>query len=112
MGLTGASLNRFREKVDVVLDDAFPAELVIAGYSINASGVGGKTMTEMINTGESQNFRFPFRILTASLLAPLQVGDSLEWKISVERSIPLEVIEISERPHEARIAIVCRKRRL
>lgn len=112
MGLTGASLNRFRQQVDAVLDDAFPVELLIASHSVTGSGVGGKTMTDFVNGGETKTFRFPFRIPSASLLVPLQVGDSLEWKISPTRSIPLEITDVSERPHEARVAIVCKIRRV
>jgi len=112
MGLTGNNLNRFRQRVDAVLDDAFPVELIIGGRSVFGSGPGGKTMTDFINGGESKNFRFPFRIPANALETPLEVGDSLQWKISVTRSIDLEVTDFSERPHEARVAITCKKRRV
>jgi hypothetical protein len=112
MGLTGASLNRFRKKVDAVLDDAFAADLLIGNHSVTGSCPGGKIMTEFVEAGESKNFRFPFRIPAASLLSPLQIGDALEWQISPTHSIALEVIEVSTRPHEERIAITCKKRRV
>jgi hypothetical protein len=112
MGLTGAGLNRFRNQVDAVLDDAFPVELIIAGMSVFGSGPGGKTMTDFVEAGETKNFRFPFRIPADSLATPLAVGDALEWKISDARSIALEVADVSERPHETRVAITCKKRRV
>lgn len=111
MSLTGAALNRFRSRVDNVLDDAFPCTLLIAGVSVSASGPGAKTTTDYITGGESTNFRFPFRIPLASLVTPLAVGDSLAWVVSPIRTIALEITEISERPHDARISITCKNRR-
>lgn len=112
MSLRGSSLNRFRERVDAVLEDAFPAELEIKGHSIACSGPGSKVMNDYMEGGYSMNFRFPFRIQRSSLIEPLQVGDSLEWLIEGERAMPLEVVEISFRPHESRVAIVCKNRRV
>lgn len=106
MSLSGASLNRFRNRVDAVLDAAFPVTLIIASVPIAAAGPGGKTVTDFMDAGESTNFRFPFRILKSLLATPPKVGDAMQWE-----SIALEIIEVSHRPHDDRYSIVCRSRR-
>ena len=112
MSLTGASLNRFRARVDAVLDDAFPVTLIIASLTVTASSPGGKTLTDYINGGETTNFRIPFRIPISSLAAAPQVGDSLNWQLADATLIPLEITEIAIRPHESRYSIVCKSRRV
>lgn len=111
MSLSGANLNRFRRRVDAVLDDAFPVTLRIAGIPVNASGPGGKTVTDFMDAGEATNFRFPFRILKSLLPTPPAVGESLDWQLADTSLIPLEITEIAIRPHEDRYAIVCKSRR-
>jgi hypothetical protein len=111
MSLSGASLNRFRNRVDAVLDDAFPVTLIIASVPVAAAGPGGKTVTDFMDAGESTNFRFPFRILKSLLATPPAVGDAIDWQIEVGNTLPLEVAEIAVRPHEDRYSIICKSRR-
>lgn len=112
MGLTGNSLNRFRRKVDAVLDDVFPADLLFGVQRVAGSGPGGRIVTEYMEGGESKNFRFPFRIPISSLTAAPQVGDSVDWIVSPTETLLLEIIEVSRRPHEDRYQILCRNRRV
>lgn len=110
MGLTGKGLNRFRKRVDSVLEDMFPVTLLIDGHTYQGSGPGARIATEFTAGGERQNFRFPFRVPKSRLAKGPAVGDSLVWKVDDLTEILLEVIEIATRPHEDRWSFTCRKR--
>jgi hypothetical protein len=114
MGLSASSINRFRDRVDETLAEMFPCSLRILGTTVAASGPGAKTTSEYIDSGESEQFRFPFRILKTAVPAgwkPLK-GASVEWVLEDGSTIPLEIIEAGVRPHETRHSIVCRLRRV
>lgn len=112
MGLSGASLNRFRRRVDATLEDLFPAVLVIGGVEVSGSGPGGRTMTEYMDGGEATNFRHRFR-LAKSVLPDWQpvVGAAVDWKISETETLAMEIREVVTAPHEDRWGFVCGKRR-
>jgi hypothetical protein len=111
MGLTGSRLNRFRQRIDAVLLDVLPAELIFDGVSVAASSPGGRVTTEFIEGGESTNLRIPFRIPIQNLATAPVTGAKVDWKISDTLTIPLEVIEAPLRPNEGVWSITCRKRR-
>jgi hypothetical protein len=111
MGLTGAGLNRFRERVDEVLLDVFPATLMIGGKRVEGSGPGGKAVATFENFGEQEDFRFPFRVPGAALVKPLRVGVSVDWILSPTQVLKLEVVEAPLRPHESSVSFTCKKRR-
>ena len=113
MGFTAAAFSSLRKRVDLALRASFPAELVIGSLHITASSPGGKTVSEYLEGGESENFRIPFRVPRAACptgWAPLK-GASLDWVISPAETMPLEIIEVSIRPSEDTWAIACRRRR-
>jgi hypothetical protein len=113
MGLNAASVQRFRTMVDKVLCEMFPAVLVIEGLEVASSGPGGKTVSDYMEGGQSENFRFPFRIPRAA--CPVgwtpRHGISLEWKISDTETLALEIIQAHVHPHEDVWEAVARKRR-
>lgn len=113
MGLTGSGLNRFRKKVDKVLTDAFPAMIKIKGIPVEgASCPGGRTTSSFVDGGESENYRFPFRVPVANVEHHPKMGDAVDWEIDELTTLNLEVIECSRRPHEDRYQMFCRKRRV
>lgn len=114
MGLNAASVSRFRNSIDKVLCEMFPAALVIDSVEVAASGPGGKTVSEFTDGGESENFRFPFRVFR-SLCPPAWQpvkGGSLDWKISDTETIALEIIQVAVHPWEAVWEFTARKRRV
>ena len=114
MSLSSASLNRFRARVDSVLEELFPVTLVIGSTIVQASGPGGRTVSEFEDGGQPENFRFSFRMAAAAAphgWAPTK-GASIDWKLSEAVNIPMEIMEVSTRPHEDRFAFICKKRRL
>jgi hypothetical protein len=114
MGLSASALNRFRDRVDETLAELFPCSLRILGTTVAASGPGAKTTSEYIDSGESEQFRFPFRFLKTDVpngWKP-EKGASVEWLLDEGTWIPLEIIEAGVRPHETRHSIVCRIRRV
>jgi hypothetical protein len=115
MGLTGVSLDRFRARVDEVLADAFPAELLlgVGRLSVIAAGPGGRAVTTYLDGGEAENFRFPFRVKrTDAAGVDFAVGMVIAWKLEDDSEIPLEISELPFRPHEATISFTCKKRRV
>lgn len=113
MGLRASAVQRFRTTVEKVLCEMFPALLVINGVEVHAAGPGGKTVSEYIEGGESENFRFPFRLERSQSLvgwAPLK-GGSLDWKISETEILKLEIISGAVHPHEDVWEFQARKRR-
>ncbi|MEO5712167.1 MAG: hypothetical protein ABIT37_01655 [Luteolibacter sp.] len=112
MGLKGAGLNRFRQQVDAVLDDFFPASLLFDGIPVTGSSPGGRVVTEYMDAGESKNFRFPFRVPVSSLTAAPEVGNSVDWIVSGTQTLLLEITEVATRPHDARYHLVCKIRRV
>ena len=114
MGLTGAGLNRFRNQVDVVLAEAFPALLLLgeARIPVTAASPGGRSVTEYVEAGETENFRFPFRFAKSATTVALSVGMEVVWKLADDSEIPLEISELPFRPHETHWSITCKKRRV
>ncbi|MES2923691.1 MAG: hypothetical protein V4819_19205 [Verrucomicrobiota bacterium] len=114
MGLTGAGLNRFRNQVDATLADAFPVRLLMGEdrFPVTGSGPGGRAVTEYVDAGEKENFRFPFRIEKAAGVAVPFVGMPVVWKMDDDSEIPLEISEAPFRPHEAKWSFTCKKRRV
>jgi hypothetical protein len=113
MSLQGSSIGRFRGKVDSILRDSFPAELIIGGVSVTGSGPGGRTTSEYVEGGEAENFRFPFRAPKADCPPNWQPkkGESLEWKVSPLETVHLEIIETAVRPWEDVFQFTARKLR-
>lgn len=71
-------------------------------------------MTDFETGGQPETFRFPFRIKISDLPEgwSAQIGASIDWQVSESLTIPMEIKEVSIRPHEERIAILCKKRRV
>ena len=111
MGLNGAGLNRFRERVDATLADAYPAQLRVGSAVIDGSGPGGRAMTDFINGGESPTFRFPFRMPRSGFETPPAVGDVVVWLVD-GTEVPLEISETQFRPQESVYGFVCKHARL
>lgn len=114
MSLSSASLGRFRARVDTVLAELFPVTLVIGADLVQASGPGGRTVTQFEDAGQPESFRFPFRMAASEAptgWAPTK-GASIGWKVSASLTIPMEIHEVSTRPHEDRFAFTCKKRRV
>jgi hypothetical protein len=114
MALNSASVSRFRARVNDTLNELFPVVLIIANMEIPANGPGGRSVSDFIDGGESENFRFPFRVdrgATPPGWIPSK-GDSLDWKISDTETIPLEIIQTSVRPGEPVWEFTARRRRL
>lgn len=114
MSLSATSLSRFRQRVDETLDDLFPVTLVISGAEVAGSGPGGRAVSQYVDSGESENFRFPFRIPRRNVPAgwkPRQ-GLAIDWKVDDSTTIPLEIREVSTRPHEDRFGFIAQKRRV
>lgn len=115
MGLTGAGLNRFRNRVDDALLDAFPCTLIVGGVPIECSGPGGRAASDILDAGESMEMQVAFRLpKTAPGVSSLKIGSPLAWQIpgTPPKSVPLEIVEIQERPHEDRLGISCKRRRV
>jgi hypothetical protein len=113
MSLSSSSLSRFRSRVDAVLADCFPADLIILGINVRASSPGGRTQTDFIDGGQSENYRIPFRIpksLTPPGWSPV-IGQPLDWAVSETLTLPLEIIQTPIHPHEIMWEITARKRR-
>lgn len=113
MGLSSASFRRFRSAVDATLRELFPCTLVIQTYEIAASGPGARSTSEYIEGGESENFRFPFRIARGASpigWVPL-IGGSIDWKLSDSQTIPLEITHSAIRASDDVWEITCKKRR-
>lgn len=114
MGLSAASFHRFRARVDEVLDDWFPATLIIDAVQVQGSGPGGRAVSQYMDGGEAETFRFPFRIPKKDApenWTPRQ-GLSVDWKIDASTTLALEIHEVSIRPHEDRFSFVAKKRRV
>jgi hypothetical protein len=114
MSITGSAINRLRARVDTILEDAFPVTLLISGQQVTGSGPGGRTTTTFIDGGEPENFRFSFRVPRSAVPAgwvPV-MGGSVDWIVSATETIPMEIREVSTRPHENRFAFACQKRRV
>lgn len=114
MGLTATTLNRFRARVDETLEALFPCLLLVGDDSFPASGPGGRTVSEFLDGGESESFRFPFRVLKTAVptgWTPIK-GASLDWQISDDVTLALEIAEVSLRPHEDRYHFTCKNRRV
>jgi hypothetical protein len=111
MGLTGSALNRFRDRIDETLRDAFPCRLSINGHLVTASGPGGRAVSEYEDGGQDHTYRFPFRVPLSALQSPLAIGQSVDWIISDIKTLHLEIMELPERPHESVAAFTCKKRR-
>ena len=114
MSLSSASLSRFRARVDTVLQEIFPVTLLIGSSLVTASGPGGRTVTQFEDAGQPESFRFPFRLAIAAAPAgwtPTK-GASIDWKISPSLSLPMDIHDVSTRPHEDHYAFTCKKRRI
>jgi hypothetical protein len=110
MGLTGASLNRFRSRVDDVMRDAFPCSLLIRGQKVTAASPGARAESEYVSGGLHPNFRISFRIpKSAFLVRAPEIGEALEWFID-GREIPLEITECSIRSAEDVYPVTCKHR--
>jgi len=114
MSLSSASLNRFRVRVDETLEDIFPCTLVINNVLTQASGPGGRTRADFEEGGQPESFSYSFRLdikNAPSGWTPTK-GASIDWKISASLTVPMEISEVSTRPHENRYAFTCKKRRI
>lgn len=111
MGLTSNSLNTFRARIDATLAELFPAQLILPGnHPIDASGVGGKTMSDYLAGGEKKEFTFTFRVPHTPVWEPA-IGQVLYWQISPAAQIRMEIADISQRPHENHHTITCKHSR-
>lgn len=114
MGIRASAVSRFRKRVDSTLDEMFPAVLVIGETEVACSGPGGALYSEYVEAGEAEVFRFSFRIDRAKVPTDWQpvMGASLEWKLSEDISLPLEISRVPYRPWDERLHIVTKKRRV
>lgn len=111
MSLNRNALARFRGRIDDTLEELFPCFLSIGGLLIAASGPGGRTMNRFEEGGSTEDFRLTFRIDAADI-PPVRKGTAVDWLVSPGYTIPMEVIDVGIRPHEARHSITCRPRRI
>lgn len=114
MSLSSASLSRFRARVDATLEEFFPVTLLINSILVQGSGPGGRTRSDYVDGGEAESFRYPFRVAKDAAppgWAPVK-GASVDWKVSATQTIPMEIEEVSTRPHEDRFSFTCKKRRV
>ena len=114
MGFSADAVARFREKVDDALAAVFPAALLLGVDRIPAvgSGPGGRAVTEYMEGGEAETFRFPFRVERPAMNGVPYVGMELVWVVAVGTEIPLEISELPFRPHESGWSFTCKKRRV
>jgi hypothetical protein len=111
MGLTGAALNRFRNRVDQVLVDALPCKLFIRGREFTGSGPGGRVMSDYEEGGERQKARFPFRVPAAAFPddSP-RIGEAIRWELDNGKVLELELCEFSIRDTDLMVPVVCKFR--
>jgi hypothetical protein len=112
MAFTAAQFSRFRRQIDVSLRELYPADLIIGGIPVTASGPGGRMVTEYMDGGESASFRFPFRIPKDQLTTMPEVGMSADWRLSDTQTLALEVIDMAIRPGDDCWSITCKNRRV
>ncbi len=114
MGLSAASVRRFRQTIQDTLEELFPVILVIEEIEVPAAGPGGRTVSEYVDGGQAETYRFPFRIQKAN--APNgwkpEKGASIEWKISATETLPLEIHQTPKHPWEDVWEITAKKRRI
>lgn len=111
MGLSATALNNFRARVDATLVELFPVSLILPeNISAEASGVGGKTMSDFMSGGEKKEFVFAFRVPANEGWKPA-VGQKVSWVVSKTQTILMELSDFSLRPHEAVTAITCKYRK-
>lgn len=113
MSLSRSSVDRFRQRVDAVLEDFFPVTLVIDGVTVLASGPGGRVSNEFQEAGQHTTFRYSFRVKKSAVPAGWvpKIGQPVGWAIPDGPVILMEIREISTRPHEDRFAFACQNRR-
>jgi hypothetical protein len=113
MSLSRSSVDRFRQRVDAVLEDFFPVSLVIDGVTVLASGPGGRITTEFQEAGQQANFRYSFRVKKTAVPTGWlpKIGAPVGWELPDGPVISMEIREISTRPHEDRFAFACQHRR-
>jgi len=113
MGLASSSFRNFKSRVDATLRTLFPATLVIEGLEVEASGAGGKTLSEFLEGGESATYRFPFRVPRDA--TPVgwnpRIGGALSWIVDDSITLQLEIIETAVRVRDDVWSITCRHRR-
>lgn len=112
MGMDAASVLRFRLRVENTLAGLFPATILVGGLPVSCSGPGGRIATEYVDGGEAITQRLSFRILkTVWPGGAPSVGMSLDWQAG-GATIPLEITEVSNRPHDPAWHILTRQRKV
>lgn len=112
MGLTGASLNRFRDRVDDVCADAFPITLRIGDTEYaDCSGPGARLASFLPDGGSDPDLRVPIRIPLAAFPQGPKIGDRMIWIVN-DHEIPVEVVQVGIRPVENRWPVVVKKARV
>jgi hypothetical protein len=111
MGLSPASLARFRSQVDATLAGFFPATLLIGGVTVQAMSPGARQRAVFVDTGEASILTATFRIPRAALPSRPYIGQPFSWLVEAGQTLLMEVEEISPRPHEDRWTITGKVRR-
>lgn len=107
MGLTRASMRRFMEAVDDVLEDLFEASVTIGGTTYAAAGVGGSAMNTYLAGGNAEQGQRIFRISKTTLATRPAVGTTLTWNDATGSVSSFTIMEVPDRPHETSWFLRC-----